>query len=150
MVLDEGNPLPSLIRTVRERLSVIISRDDAEVNDSSSLDCTRTEEAALDSVLYEARGCSKAEVMAETGLAPEEYIAGLIDGHGGRLKQRQLVSFTTWTSPTMSRLLQQMEDDGEIVRVKVGHEKLVCLPGELPRAARTSLDSDDGSDDSHR
>lgn len=69
-------------------------------------------------------------MFLETGLTPEEYILAEIDAHGGRLKQQSICEITGWSPGSISRILTEMEGDGAVDRVRIGHEKIVYLPGE--------------------
>lgn len=72
---------------------------------------------------------AKSEVRAETGKSASEYVAGLVRESGGRMRQGSVVEETGWSKATVSRLLTEMEAAGEVERMKVGREKVVCLPG---------------------
>lgn len=63
----------------------------------------------------------------------EEYVLRLLITNGGRLKQADLVAETGWSQAKVSRLLQRMEEQGDITRVHVGRNNLVVL-GTFQRA----------------
>lgn len=76
--------------------------------------------------------CSRRDFVTEIGVRPEEFFPQLIEEHGGTLPQKKFTEFTNLSSSTISRLMQEMEDDGRIVRVQVGRENMVCLPEHAP------------------
>ena len=75
---------------------------------------------------------SRRDFVTEIGVRPEELFPQLIEEHGGTLPQKEFTEFTDLSSSTISRILQEMEDDGRIVRVRVGRENMVCLPEHAP------------------
>lgn len=64
-----------------------------------------------------------------------ERVVALLEDAGGRLKQSRIVEETGWSKTKVSRLLSQMAADGDVVKVPVGRENIVCLPGSVPEAA---------------
>lgn len=67
---------------------------------------------------------SKEEEMPTT----EDRILDLVDRNGGRIEQSEIVSHLQYSAATVSRRLGDMEEDGDVVRYKVGRKKVVCLP----------------------
>lgn len=76
--------------------------------------------------------CTPAEIFAETGILPEDYIYRLVEDADGRLDQQQIVNRTGWSEATVSRRLSAMEENGDITRFKVGRKNVVCLPEAVP------------------
>lgn len=68
----------------------------------------------------------------ERGVPKEECVRRLLDGHGGRIYQTDVVESTEWSKATVSRVLAEMEQSGEVVRYAVGRQKVVCYPRRLP------------------
>lgn len=64
------------------------------------------------------------EEMATT----EDRILDLVDRNGGRIEQSDIVSHLQYSAATVSRRLGDMEEEGDVVRYKVGRKKVVCLP----------------------
>ncbi len=87
---------------------------------------------------YEPKQVSMTDFAVETGLLPEGYIVQVLEAHGGELRQQELIAETGWSRSTVSRLLTKMELRGEIVRVRLGAENVVYLPGSVPTLARQS------------
>lgn len=75
---------------------------------------------------------SRMDIIRKTNVYPDEYFVSLIEKEGGKLPQKAFAEYTALSSSTISRLLQEMEDDGQIVRVQIGREKIVCLPEHDP------------------
>lgn len=79
---------------------------------------------------------TRSELAADTGLAPDEYVLQLLENRGGRLRQSDIGDLTGLSASTTSRLLSEMEADGQIKRVSLGREKVVCLPTHTPQAGQ--------------
>ncbi len=75
----------------------------------------------------------------------EKRVKQLLSTHEGRLKQSQIVEATEWSKSKVSRLLSSMEDDGEITRIRLGRENLVCLRGHEPADISPSWDDKNDS-----
>lgn len=75
---------------------------------------------------------SRSELAGVTGLRPERYVQQLLAEHDGRLRQREVSELTRLSDSTTSRLLSEMEEDDQIIRISVGREKIVCLPSAAP------------------
>jgi hypothetical protein len=58
-------------------------------------------------------------------LSPEEYVTRLLDRHGGRMQQRDIVEETDWSKATVSRRLSKMEEEGVVERTRIGRGKVV-------------------------
>jgi uncharacterized membrane protein len=61
----------------------------------------------------------------------EQQIRTLLEEADGILRQKTLDDHLDCSPSTISRTLSQMEQEGTIVRKKVGREKLVARPHEL-------------------
>jgi len=97
-----------------------------------------------------------AEATAETGgqavtgaalLSDDDRVRQLLEDNGGRMKQTAIVEATEWSKSKVSMLLSEMEDDGEITKLRVGRENIVSLPGSEPDAARSPFDDLDEEDE---
>ena len=73
-------------------------------------------------------------------LTDEELVLDLLDKEGGRTKQVQVVEKTDWSKAKVSRVLSRMEKDGDITRIKIGRENLVCLEGHEPQEVKSPFD----------
>lgn len=83
------------------------------------------------------QGLSRSDIPVVTGLTAEEYVRRGLERHGGRLRQQEIVKYTGWSEATVSRTLSAMEDDGQITRVRLGRENVVCLPDDVCERDRT-------------
>jgi len=64
----------------------------------------------------------------------------LLDEHGGRLPQSEIVERTGWSKSKVSRVLSAMADDGQIQKIRIGRENLVTRPGDEPEHAGGPFD----------
>ncbi|AEH36450.1 hypothetical protein Halxa_1822 [Halopiger xanaduensis SH-6] len=61
-------------------------------------------------------------------LSDEERVQRMLKRNGGRMKQAAIVNETGWSNAKVSQLLSQMDDDGEIEKLRIGRENLITLP----------------------
>jgi len=64
----------------------------------------------------------------------------LLHENGGRMKQVNIVDETGWSKSKVSMLLSEMEDEGDISKLRVGRENIISLDGHEPDAAGSPLD----------
>lgn len=69
-------------------------------------------------------------------LTDSERVARLIATEGGRMRQSALVAHTGWSKARVSRLLAVMAERGTVLKVPVGRENVICLPGHEPPIVR--------------
>lgn len=74
----------------------------------------------------------------EKTVSDRERVQSLIDSNGGRMRQTEIVESVDWSKAKVSRLLADLESDGEITKLRLGRENLICLPGHEPAASRSS------------
>ena len=72
----------------------------------------------------------------------EELVVELLEDHGGRMKQVDIVDGTEWSKSKVSMLLSDMEEDGLISKLRVGRENIVSLAGHEPDAAASPFDDE--------
>ena len=141
---DEGASasrwLPAALRTVGhrlERFAATIGRgtQTGEPDDAAERMAASEPTAHSDGESVTAGGQSQIDILVETGLTPPEYLLELLRQRGGRVRQQDLIATTGWSTSTVSRLLQEMETDEQVVRISIGREKLVNLPEFAPDAA---------------
>ncbi|WP_136689009.1 helix-turn-helix transcriptional regulator [Halorhabdus amylolytica] len=78
---------------------------------------------------------------AETALLDDEdRVRQLLEDNGGRMKQTEIVDATEWSKSKVSMLLSEMEEEGEITKLRVGRENIISLPGAEPEAARSPFE----------
>lgn len=70
---------------------------------------------------------------AEDGdLEDDERIISLLEEADGQLRQSRIVSETGWSKTKVSRTLSGLADDGDVVKIQLGRENLICLPEQVP------------------
>ena len=79
-----------------------------------------------DRTSWDPSGISAEPATSEVA-SPEEVVLRLLIRNGGRIRQRDLIRETGWSEAKVSRLLQRMEDRGDISRVHIGRNNLVVL-----------------------
>ncbi|MFW6449293.1 MAG: helix-turn-helix transcriptional regulator [Halobacteriota archaeon] len=63
-------------------------------------------------------------------LSDPERVERLLEDHGGRMKQADIVEATDWSTAKVSQLLSEMADEGRIEKLRLGQENLISLPEE--------------------
>ena len=79
-------------------------------------------------------------VSDEELLTDEARVKKLLDENGGRMKQVNIVEETGWSKSKVSMLLSEMEDEGDISKLRVGRENIISLEGHEPDAAGSPLE----------
>jgi hypothetical protein len=82
-------------------------------------------------------------VPAEELLSDDERVMKLLDENGGRMKQVNIVEETGWSKSKVSMLLSEMEEDGEISKLRVGRENIISKKGMEPDAAGSPFDDEE-------
>ncbi len=77
------------------------------------------------------------ESNREEFVTDRERVRQLIRENGGRMKQSQIVDSVDWSKAKVSRLLAELEEDGQVTKLRLGRENLVCLPGHEPTASKS-------------
>lgn len=80
------------------------------------------------------------ELADEEMLTDEERIRSLLIKYGGRMKQADITSETSWSKSTVSRKLSKMEENNEIKRVQIGRGNVVFLNGSEPEASKSPFE----------
>ena len=80
------------------------------------------------------------ETFEDPTMTDEERVLELLDRQGGREKQVRLVEKTDWSKAKVSRVLSRMEEDGDITRIKIGRENLVCLEDNVPKGVQSPFE----------
>ena len=75
-------------------------------------------------------------------LSDEDHVLNLLEENGGRMKQVAIVEETDWSKSKVSMLLSEMEDDGEISKLRVGRENIISIAGQEPEAARSPFEDE--------
>lgn len=79
---------------------------------------------------------SREKVLARTGMTPEECVLELVGARDGRMQQSAIVEVTGWSPATVSRILSEMEERGDVIRFRLGPGKVVFLPDDAPDGIR--------------
>lgn len=99
----------------------------------------------------EAAGAAAEPAATETepaGIPDEELLSDsdrvlkLLNDNGGRMKQVNIVDETEWSKSKVSMLLSEMEDEGDISKLRVGRENIISLAGHEPDAAGSPFDDE--------
>ncbi|MFB6073561.1 MAG: helix-turn-helix transcriptional regulator [Haloarculaceae archaeon] len=94
-------------------------------------------------------GGAAAEAAEEPAVPDEELLSDsdrvvrLLEDNGGRMKQVRIVEETDWSKSKVSMLLSDMEDEGEISKLRVGRENIISLAGHEPDAAGSPFDDEE-------
>jgi len=95
-----------------------------------------------------ASGTTEPSIPDEELLSDEDRVMGLIDERGGRMKQVEIVEETGWSKSKVSMLLSDMEEEGEISKLRVGRENIISKKGMEPEAAGSPFEEEgEGGDD---
>ncbi len=84
----------------------------------------------------------EAAVADEELLSDEDRVLRLLEGNGGRMKQVNIVDETGWSKSKVSMLLSDMEDDGDISKLRVGRENIISIAGEEPEGVSSPFDDE--------
>ena len=98
-----------------------------------------TESTAEASVAGEAAEESSSEPVQRTD---QELIVHILESNEGQMKQARIVDGTGWSKSKVSMLLSEMEDDGDISKLRVGRENIISLSGSEPEAAGSPFEDE--------
>jgi len=85
---------------------------------------------------------STAAIPEEELLSDEDRVLRLLEESGGRMKQVEIVKETDWSKSKVSMLLSDMEEDGEISKLRVGRENIISKAGHEPDAAGSPFEDE--------
>jgi len=83
-----------------------------------------------------------AEVPEGDLLSDEDRVLHLLDENDGRMKQVAIVEETEWSKSKVSMLLSDMEDEGQISKLRLGRENIISLAGQEPEAAGSPFEDE--------
>jgi len=81
-------------------------------------------------------------VSDEELLTDSDRVIKLLEDNGGRMKQVDIVDNTDWSKSKVSMLLSDMEEEGDISKLRVGRENIISLAGQEPDAAGSPFDDE--------
>lgn len=61
-----------------------------------------------------------------------DRVLSVIEQENGQLMQSRIVEKTDYSKVKTSRILTELTDDGDVIKVPVGRQNLICLPGNAP------------------
>ena len=73
----------------------------------------------------------------------QNRVLELLGENGGRMLQSDIVDETDWSKSKVSRVLSDMDEEGEIAKIDVGKGNLIALPEVAPQSTRSPLDADE-------
>ena len=65
-----------------------------------------------------------------------ERVLALLEDNNGKLRQSKIVEETDWSKAKVSRLLARLDDNGDITKIRLGRENVICLPGREPEGSK--------------
>lgn len=65
-------------------------------------------------------------------MSKADEVREILEAHDGAMKQYEIRDETGWAASTLTQVLQRMDEDGEVVRIKLGRSKQVYLDGHVP------------------
>lgn len=78
--------------------------------------------------------------VTDEDLLPDDVrVQELLKRDNGRMRQSTIVEVTEWSKSKVSRLLSRMAEEGKVIKIPLGRENLVCMPGHEPAIARRSF-----------
>lgn len=80
---------------------------------------------------------------SEDGKSPTpEAIEAQLEAEGGQLEQRTLCNWAECSDALISKRLSSMEEEGRIIRIRLGRTKMVYLPEQVPELYGSQGDID--------
>lgn len=111
---------------------IALRRDAITLNPPFELrDRSTAEQGSTDTV----PAITEAELMTD-----EDRIISLLRDNGGRMKQVKIIEQTGWSKSKVSMLLSEMDEEGDISKLRVGRENIISLVGNEPDAARSPFE----------
>lgn len=84
----------------------------------------------------DSRDRDAAPATTDRSVSNEEHVLALLQAHDGRMRQTAIVEATGWSKAKVSLLLAELDEEGQVTKIRVGRENLIALPGEEPAAAQ--------------
>jgi hypothetical protein len=98
---------------------------DPDLLDRDSADRDSDERTAADVV-----EAAEVELVSDA-----ELVQRMLRAESGRMRQSEIVDATGWSKAKVSRRLSAMADEGELTKVQIGRENLICLEDAVPDPA---------------
>lgn len=134
-------PSTGPLSSIRTILSGLFDRKKPEqeeepATETSVEEPTESEEESTETVQTPIGSLADEEMLTD-----EERIRSLLIQYGGRMKQADITTETSWSKSTVSRKLSKMEENEEITRVQIGRGNLVFLNGSEPEASKSPFEA---------
>ena len=107
-------------------------------------------ETAAEEAMEAQSGSAEVEPIPEQGvetaeeataeLTDREVVLDILEENDGRMKQALIVESTDWSKSKVSMVLSEMEEDGDISKLRVGRENIISQEGSEPEAAGSPFD----------
>jgi hypothetical protein len=143
--------LATWLETVGRDLSAELSddtnpTDTKTVTDADATTPTTSQEKAAPPAepFAAAESAESVAASADPRLDDDQLVVGMLTAEEGRLKQGEIVRLSDWSKAKVSRLLTRMAEEGEITKVRLGRENLICLAGHEPTITTTRRDRPEG------
>lgn len=72
---------------------------------------------------------SRADVTDVLGLTEREFVEAILVANGGCTWPHTFTDVTDWSASQVRTLLDDLEEEGAVVRLSAGRDTIVCLPG---------------------
>ncbi|ACV12035.1 conserved hypothetical protein [Halorhabdus utahensis DSM 12940] len=69
-------------------------------------------------------------------LSNTERVLALLRDNDGQMRQSAIVDATDWSKSKVSRVLSEMDEEGQVVKVDIGRSNLIVHPENLPDGAK--------------
>jgi hypothetical protein len=79
-------------------------------------------------------------VPDEEFMTDEDRVFAMLDANGGRMKQVDIVESSEWSKSKVSMLLTEMEEAGQISKLRVGRENIISRAGDEPSGSSVGDD----------
>lgn len=80
-------------------------------------------------------------------LSNEEQVLHVVEEHGGRIKQQEIVTELGWTDAKTSKVISEMTDDNLLEKYRLGRENVITLPDVGLDRDRDAADDTDTPDE---
>ena len=122
-------------------LSGLVERLFASLESESTEEATETESGSTEA---QPTPRQDAESVEETPaeLTDPEIVLDILEENEGRTKQARIVESTDWSKSKVSMVLSEMEEEGDISKLRVGRENIISQEGSEPEAAGSPFDDE--------
>lgn len=119
---------------------VIYQRQGTQTQEKTA---TTADQSSQDATTEVATAATEPTISDEELLTDEDRVVELLESHGGRMKQVNIVEETGWSKSKVSMLLSEMEEEGMLTKIRVGRENIVALDGHEPDMVGSPFDDEE-------